>query len=97
MLISGQSHSADFDAAIRSTISALAEIDSWYECEKKDLYSYPEGMRVRLMDELQKRHLRNREPYVRYLVQIYRMMVSERLFGSAEPLPQRKHQNLTVH
>ena len=46
---------------------------------------------------LEKRHLRNREPYVRYLVQIYRMMVSERLFGSVDPLPQKRHQSLSLH
>jgi hypothetical protein len=97
MMISGRSHAVDFEGAIRRTISALAEIDSWYECEKKDLQSHPENVRARLMDELEKRHLRNREPYVRYLAQIYRMMVSERLFGSADPLPQRKRQSLTLH
>lgn len=96
-MISRRSHSIDFEAAIRRTISALAEIDSWYESEKRDLHPYPESIRARLMDELQKRHLRNREPYVRYLAQIYRMMISERLFGSAEPLPQKKRQSLIFH
>jgi hypothetical protein len=97
MMISRRSHAIDFEGAIRRTILALAEIDSWYECEKKDLQSYPKNIRARLADELEKRHLRNREPYVTYLVQIYRMMVSERLFGSVDPLPQKRHQSLTLH
>lgn len=96
-MISGRSHLPDFEGAIRRAVSALAEIDSWYECEKKDLQSYPENVRARLMQDLQKRHLRNREPYVRYLAQIYRMIVSERLFGSVDPLPQRRRQSPTLH
>ena len=53
MMISRRSHAIDFEGAIRRTISALAEIDSWYECEKKDLQSYPKNIRARLVDELE--------------------------------------------
>jgi hypothetical protein len=95
-MISGRSHLLDLEGAVRRTVSALAEIDSWYEGERKDLQSFPENVRSRLMQDLQNRHLRNREPYVRYLAQIYRMMVAERLFGSVDPLPERRRQSLTL-
>ncbi len=71
----------DLEVAIHDTLAAIAEIDRWYDLERKDLGSRPEPIRKGLAEEIERRCRQNREPYVRHLAHLYQMMVSARIFG----------------
>lgn len=73
----------EMEKEIQTTLDALGEIDRWYDTERNLLLSYPEPIRPRLADDLDKRHERNREPYVRHLAYLYQMIVSNQIFASS--------------
>jgi hypothetical protein len=73
----------ELETGIQTALGALGEIDRWYDTERNLLLSYPEPIRPRLADDLDKRHARNREPYVRHLAYLYQLIVSTQMFANS--------------
>jgi hypothetical protein len=73
----------ELEKGIQTALDALGEVDRWYETERSLLLGYPEPIRPRLADDLDKRHARNREPYVRHLAYLYHLIVSTQMFANS--------------
>ncbi|MBM6583589.1 hypothetical protein ILT44_25655 [Microvirga sp. BT689] len=77
----------ELDRELQETISALAEIDRWYESERNLLLTLPEPARAGLREDLERRQRQSREPYVRRLAEVYHMIMSTKLFRTQNSLP----------
>ncbi len=74
----------ELDKELQSTLSALGEIDRWYDTERELIMTFPEPVRSGLANDLERRHRQNREPYVHYLAEVYHTMVSAKLFCNSD-------------
>jgi hypothetical protein len=63
----------DLAPAIRSTLAALAEVETRYEGDRERLegWSGPKAIRLRLLDHLEARHRQERQPLVQQLAELY--------------------------
>ena len=77
-----QVHAESWEHALQAALSALKDIDSRYAKDRARIDSLAEGVgRKRpLLDRLEIRHRKDREPYVLQLADIYQRMTFSSLF-----------------
>ncbi|WP_414475093.1 hypothetical protein [Microvirga sp. M2] len=85
---------ADLEAAIQASLAAIAEIDRWYEWERRSLGVYPEAMRNDVAVEIARRQRLNRQPYVLHLAHLHQMIVAARIFGNPAVSSRRRRSGI---
>ncbi len=73
---------------IRTALAALSDIEARYESDREVLkgWSGPEAARQRLLDLLEARHRREREPLVQQLAELHRSETFALMFRSLHPV-----------
>ncbi len=68
----------DLSPEIRSALAALAGVENRYEIDQECLKGWqgPEAVRQRLLDHLEARHKREREPLVQRLAELHQGMTT---------------------
>ncbi len=73
---------------IRTALAALSDIDARYESDREGLkgWSGPESARQRLLNLLEARHQREREPLVQHLAELHQNLTFASMFRSLHPV-----------
>jgi hypothetical protein len=71
---------------IRTALAALSDIEARYESDYEGLkgWSGPEAARERLLDLLEARHLREREPLVQHLAELHQRLTFASMFRNLQ-------------
>ncbi len=69
---------------IEVALAELAELERCFDADRESLsqWSGPEAIKMRLMEQLEARHARDRQPLIQKLADLQREMTTARMFGS---------------
>ena len=79
---------------IQSALAALSDIEARFESDRESLESWsgPEAIRKRLLDLLDARHTREREPLVQRLAELHQHTTFAQIFRNQHQCSDRKVQ-----
>lgn len=85
---------SDLSPDIQSALAVLSDIEARYESDRESLESWsgPEAVRKRLLDLLDARHRREREPLVQRLAELHQHTTFAQMFRNLHQCSDRKVQ-----